>query len=587
MPDPFSPDWFGQSAPWSYWPSSLLGVTPIARQDARERAGGTPNDAWDRATPAWLRSAMPPLGSGGLQGAFAQADGAAGQDSFVASPASTSPGTGRGILPFGDRWVDPQSFGTRGAPAWLPSAAVAAPVGPSWPPHPTVWPSAPGAAGAPAPAGGVDWRSLASQAVEPITSYWPTYTQMNRDAREQVAHGIEQVRAAYEPGVHDPIGFIKGLGNVGLGSYGYVTSPIGAAFRTIAGKPIENATGIPKEYTEFGLTLATPFLGLRGSAPARPVVPVDRTIANSRTIQFDPTTVAEGLPLGSGQTVMTGNARGLDDAFRRTNPLAYELSPKKMARLNEFVEEGKAVSLPEVVAESGQIRFVNGRHRARLAAQQDVTDLPIAVNKGNQPAIDALIEKARMARAKELGFDTDTPLAYGSAPDAPVILSDATRGGGARSATATPHGVFAEAHPYPGGIADASALAEARQTGGNPQVTPLRYRVDRPGSIALTGNEKDPEIAAALADAWARGHDSMLLRNYATPGGVKGDLMVVKDPAQWRSPFAQFDPAKRHLNDLLAGFGGLAALPPAVAASMMRLAGVDAGLGLLPREQGQ
>jgi hypothetical protein len=103
MADPFSPDWLGQSAPWSYWPSSLLGVTPIARQDARERAGGTPNDAWDRATPAWLRSAMPPLGSGGLQGAFAQADGAAGQDSFVASPASTSPGTGRGILVSGGR----------------------------------------------------------------------------------------------------------------------------------------------------------------------------------------------------------------------------------------------------------------------------------------------------------------------------------------------------------------------------------------------------------------------------------------------------------------------------------------------------
>jgi hypothetical protein len=128
-----------------------------------------------------------------------------------------------------------------------------------------------------APRNSFDWLSLARNAVEPIASYPQTYAQMNREASEQVAHGIEQIRQAYHPGVHDPIGFIKGLGNVGLGSYGYVSSPINAALRTIAGRPIEEISGFPKEYTEFGLSLAVPGLGLRAATPARPIVPVPKT----------------------------------------------------------------------------------------------------------------------------------------------------------------------------------------------------------------------------------------------------------------------------------------------------------------------
>jgi hypothetical protein len=59
-----------------------------------------------------------------------------------------------------------------------------------------------------------------------------------------------------------------------------------------------------------------------------------------------------------------------------------------------------------------------------------------------------------------------------------------------------------------------------------------------------------------LADAWAQGHDSVLLKNYTLPGGISGDVLVVRDPAQLRSPFAQFDPAKRYSRDLLAGLAG-------------------------------
>jgi hypothetical protein len=55
-----------------------------------------------------------------------------------------------------------------------------------------------------------------------------------------------------------------GAANLGLGALNYVGSPINAALRAVAGKPIQDVTGIPKEYTEFAIGMASPLLGARG-----------------------------------------------------------------------------------------------------------------------------------------------------------------------------------------------------------------------------------------------------------------------------------------------------------------------------------
>ena len=78
--------------------------------------------------------------------------------------------------------------------------------------------------------------------------------------------------------------------------------------------------------------------------------------------------------------------------------------------------------------------------------------------------------------------------------------------------------------------------------------------------MTLQGGEKNHEIAATLAQAWDDGYTSVLLKNYTSPGGKKGDILVVRDPSQLRSPYAVFDPAKRDSADLLAGFAGWAPL---------------------------
>ncbi len=92
------------------------------------------------------------------------------------------------------------------------------------------------------------------KALSPVTGYWDTYQHMNKEAQDQVAHGYDQLGKG-------PWETTKGVGNIVGGSLGYVTSPINAAYRSVVGQPVEDVTGIPREYTEFAAQLATPGIG--------------------------------------------------------------------------------------------------------------------------------------------------------------------------------------------------------------------------------------------------------------------------------------------------------------------------------------
>lgn len=98
---------------------------------------------------------------------------------------------------------------------------------------------------------------------------------------------------------------------------------------------------------------------------------------------------------------------------------------------------------------------------------------------------------------------------------------------------------------------------QAAGSGNGQNILPLFHRAERPARIDLTGTETNHQIAATLDEAWKSGYDAVLLTNYTSPGGLTGQqIIIVKDPAQLRSPFAAFDPAKRSSADLLAGAGG-------------------------------
>lgn len=108
-------------------------------------------------------------------------------------------------------------------------------------------------------------KGILGKAAEPITSYPETYSGMVSDATSQMGAGVSQAREALAAQPQTPaekgqaaLDFVGGVGKTALGGLGYVTSPINAALRTVVGKPVEEATGIPKEYTEFGASLALP-----------------------------------------------------------------------------------------------------------------------------------------------------------------------------------------------------------------------------------------------------------------------------------------------------------------------------------------
>lgn len=109
------------------------------------------------------------------------------------------------------------------------------------------------------------------KAASPITEYPRNYSEMRTEAEQQMGRGAGQIAegwgAAREGGLAGLGTFAKGAANVGLGALGYGFSPLSALYRSVAGQPIEDVTGVPREYTEFAGQLLTPGIGLTGKVP--------------------------------------------------------------------------------------------------------------------------------------------------------------------------------------------------------------------------------------------------------------------------------------------------------------------------------
>lgn len=107
--------------------------------------------------------------------------------------------------------------------------------------------------------------SPVGKALSPITGYWDTYQKMRGEAYNQAARGLQQITNPGDLTTLQGTGLsdiLTGAANTAAGGFNYlVGSPINAAYRSIVGQPIEDVTGIPREYTEFAAQLATPGLG--------------------------------------------------------------------------------------------------------------------------------------------------------------------------------------------------------------------------------------------------------------------------------------------------------------------------------------
>jgi len=168
-------------------------------------------------------------------------------------------------------------------------------------------------------------------------------------------------------------------------------------------------------------------------------------------------------------------------------------------------------------------------------------------------------EASRMARAREMGFDTEAPLYHGTASDL-ESLRPGRRGGP----------VYLTDDPS---IADIYAnAAQSRWPGmnnANPNVLPVMIRRQNPLVISDRGPNGDhgwlsDNLAQALElpantprvrlnkEALARGYDSIEVRDMLDLGGEQTQILML-DPANIRSRFAAFDPSRSNRRDILAG----------------------------------
>lgn len=179
----------------------------------------------------------------------------------------------------------------------------------------------------------------------------------------------------------------------------------------------------------------------------------------------------------------------------------------------------------------------------------------------------AALDMSHAARMKRAADEHHPSTFYhGTVGDYPYF--DLSKGGQVSGSRAGSQGVSVSPTPD---VANVFAQIAADKSGGNASVMPLRARLGKVGTMTLDGSEKNLEVAASLQHFFEGGYDTVVLKNYTTPGGVGGNtILVVKDPAQLRSVNAAFDPAKRDSADLLSANGGRPG-----AATGVALGGVD------------
>lgn len=227
--------------------------------------------------------------------------------------------------------------------------------------------------------------------------------------------------------------------------------------------------------------------------------------------------VSEALPMDEASRLSRAQAQG----FRPNMPLSFGLAP-----------EGEQIASAAINV-NGRI-FSGASHFDAVQQAEQVLGIPFEKMQ-HSPIVDGFTTNAgRFVSRYEAGHIAGGPQqgVLGMHSDEGLLSS----GAGPTSPVRT----GATAPGLPGGQGVWGALApEAQQEGV------LWHRAARPAVMDAQGAQTH-EIQASLADAWDRGHDAVMLRNYTRPGAdAPENIVVVRDKSQLRSPNAAFNPANR------------------------------------------
>jgi hypothetical protein len=322
------------------------------------------------------------------------------------------------------------------------------------------------------------------------------------------------------------------------------TNPIDPATGRFRLQAIEDATNIA------GLATASPLAGARGAATLG-----SGAVRSARVAQ------AAALPMDEAARLARAQAMG----FRSDMPLGFAVAPadEKIAtaalnvngriytgpsHMDAMMAAERIEKMPLDEMRQGPILDGFVTNTGRFVSRWEAADIAARAKQGTPSGAFGATRGLASENTKQVAPFTEwaTNDAAGQASLARQIQQ--------RSGTPTGPDIAATAPGLPGGHGIWGDLG----TAGNPQ---LWHRTERPAVVDAQGLQ-DSEIQARLKDAWDRGHDAVMVKNYTRPGGQKPEpVIVVRDPNQIRSPSAAFDPELKTSRNLLAGLAGLVMMP--------------------------
>ena len=211
-------------------------------------------------------------------------------------------------------------------------------------------------------------------------------------------------------------------------------------------------------------------------------------------------------------------------------------------------------------------------------------------------------EASRMARAREMGFDTDQTFYHGSGAD--IAAFDPKRAGtatqytdskGARAVFLTDRPAVADSY-VPGSYHTAATegavdvgpgLQRSYAEGANVTPAYVRGLDDFDVWDMGGGNYRGDFLERAIADARKAKAPGVIFENMKDAGPYKAGspignehapstILAVLDPSRIRSRAAEFDPKKMKKSDLLASLAAAGLLTPGAVANL--------GMGSMPRQ---
>jgi hypothetical protein len=186
------------------------------------------------------------------------------------------------------------------------------------------------------------------------------YAQLNREAREQMSEGASRLGRAFAPKVGPRVGpfpdeqaanVATGAAETALGAVNYAASPINAALRTVVGRPVEAATGIPKEYPEFaaGIALPIPKRIPAGGAAGRVAAPTVQELKTAASAGYESPTVT-GVELKPGAMPKLANTIAMDLSKGRVNDITAPQVSKLIERAQQMPQNAVAVTVENLQA---------------------------------------------------------------------------------------------------------------------------------------------------------------------------------------------------------------------------------------------